>query len=66
MGFILGCLSLVKNKTSPKQAAHYPVWRSSLAIPLAAVGPVLIGALYDWQGSLASALYVILMICITG
>jgi CP family cyanate transporter-like MFS transporter len=64
MGFILG-LSFVGLRTnSPKQAAALSGMAQLIGYTLAAVGPVLIGALYDWQGSWQAPLYVILMICI--
>jgi CP family cyanate transporter-like MFS transporter len=64
MGFILG-LSFVGLRTnSPKQAAALSGMAQLIGYTLAAVGPVLIGALYDWQGSWQAPLYVILVICI--
>jgi CP family cyanate transporter-like MFS transporter len=64
IGFILG-LSFVGLRTnSPKQAAALSGMAQLIGYTLAAVGPVLIGALYDWQGSWQAPLYVILVICI--
>jgi len=64
MGFILG-LSFVSLRThSPKQAAALSGMAQLIGYTLAAIGPVLIGALYDWQGSWQAPLYIILMICI--
>jgi len=62
MGFILG-LSFVSLRTdSPKQAAALSGMAQLIGYTLAAVGPVLIGALYDWHRSWQAPLYVILAI----
>ncbi|SBS25384.1 Inner membrane transport protein YeaN [Marinomonas spartinae] len=62
MGFILG-LSFVSLRThSPKQAAALSGMAQLIGYTLAAIGPVLIGALYDWQQAWIAPLYVMLMI----
>lgn len=62
MGFILG-LSFVSLRTnSPKQAAALSGMAQLIGYTLAAIGPVLIGALYDWQQSWTTPLYVMLSI----
>ncbi|MBU1296713.1 MAG: MFS transporter [Gammaproteobacteria bacterium] len=62
MGFILG-LSFVSLRTnSPKQAAALSGMAQLIGYTLAAIGPVLIGALYDWQQSWTASLYVMLSI----
>lgn len=63
MGFILG-LSFVGMRThSPKQAAALSGMAQLIGYTLAAIGPVLIGALYDWRQSWDSPLYLLLLIC---
>jgi MFS transporter, CP family, cyanate transporter len=60
MGFILG-LSFVSLRThSPKQAAALSGMAQLIGYTLAAIGPVLIGALYDIQQSWTAPLYIIL------
>lgn len=62
MGFILG-LSFVSLRThSPKQAAALSGMAQLIGYTLAAIGPVLIGALYDLQQSWTAPLYIILSI----
>jgi len=62
MGFILG-LSFVSLRThSPKQAAALSGMAQLIGYTLAAIGPVLIGALYDWQQAWTAPLYIMLMI----
>ncbi|MBR7888036.1 MFS transporter [Marinomonas sp. A79] len=63
MGFILG-LSFVGMRThSPKQAAALSGMAQLIGYTLAAIGPVVIGALYDWQQSWDIPLYLLLVIC---
>ena len=60
MGFILG-LSFVSLRTnSPKQAASLSGMAQLMGYTLAAIGPVLIGALYDWQHSWNAPLYIMI------
>lgn len=62
MGFILG-LSFVSLRTkTPKQAAALSGMAQLIGYTLAAIGPVLIGALYDWQHSWSAPLYIMLAI----
>ncbi|MGO3408377.1 MFS transporter [Marinomonas sp.] len=62
MGFILG-LSFVSLRTnSPKQAAALSGMAQLIGYTLAALGPVLIGALHDWRHSWDEPLYVLLVI----
>ncbi|MCB5161745.1 MFS transporter [Marinomonas algarum] len=63
MGFILG-LSFVGMRThSPKQAAALSGMAQLIGYTLAAIGPVFIGALYDWRQSWDWPLYILLVIC---
>ncbi|MBJ7536453.1 MFS transporter [Marinomonas transparens] len=63
MAFILG-LSFISLRTqSPKQAAALSGMAQFVSYTLAALGPVLFGALYDWQESWQIPLYVLLVIC---
>lgn len=63
MGFILG-LSFVSLRThSPKQAAALSGMAQLIGYTLAAIGPVMIGALFDWHQSWTLPLFVMLAIC---
>ncbi len=62
MGFILGLSFIGMRTDTPKQAASLSGMSQLFGYTLAALGPVLIGALYDWQQSWHPPLYVLLMI----
>ncbi|MBD5770507.1 MFS transporter [Marinomonas colpomeniae] len=63
MGFILG-LSLIGLRTSsPKQAAALSGMSQLIGYTLAAIGPFLIGMIYDWQQSWQIPLYILLVLC---
>lgn len=63
MGYILG-LSFVGIRTrTPKQASALSAMSQLIGYTLAALGPVLIGALYDWRQAWDLSLYSILLLC---
>lgn len=62
MGFIMGLSFVALRTTSTRQAAALSGMAQLIGYTLAALGPVMIGALHDWQHSWTGALLALLVI----